>query len=184
MVAQGWAQAAQAAGWQAQLAHALFTCGALNDRRGESDAAVDCYQEARRVAVAAGDFALGARAMAARAQNELVQGRHQIARRRAETACQLARCHRASDAEARGLEVMAHVAARAGDWHGMLAAAQAGMAAAERGRERLAFMSPLLLIVSDAQNKLGRPKQAREAATRALDLALHTGQRFVQGSIG
>jgi hypothetical protein len=57
-VAQGWARAAQAAGWHGEYAHALHSCGMLHDRRGEPDAAVGCFRQERREAAAAGDLAL------------------------------------------------------------------------------------------------------------------------------
>jgi tetratricopeptide (TPR) repeat protein len=181
-VAQGWARAAQAASWPGEHARALHHCGLLHDQRGEPDAAAGCLRQARREAAAAGDLAFAARVMAERARTELHQGRVRVARRRAEAARQLADRHHAPRSEASALGVLAGLAGRVGDWEGALAAASAGAAAAERSGDR-GLLALLLEWLSDAQQELGRVGQARETATRALELARQAGDRVHEGSI-
>jgi len=181
-VAEGWARAAQAAGWQGEHADALNHCGMLLNRRGELDAAARSYRRARRVAAAAGNLALAARAQALRAQVELNQGRVRVAQRRAEAARQLAHQHNAVSAEAAALDVLAEIAGRAGNWEGALAAAASGVAAAERAGDR-ELLAWLLDRLSRAQQRLGRVTQARVTAARALQVARQTGSRTPEGWI-
>jgi tetratricopeptide (TPR) repeat protein len=181
-VAQGWARAAQAAGWQTEYARALRRCGGLHERREEPDAAIECYRQARRVAVTVGDLGYAARVMADRARVELMQGRLGLARRRAQTARRLASRERALEAEAVAWQVLTDVARGIGDWEGARAAAEAGAAAAEAVGDHFAFVV-LLRSLSTAQLFLGQAGQARETDEWALEVALHNGIRYAEGWI-
>jgi hypothetical protein len=179
-VAQGWARAAEAAGWRLQLALALRYWGQLHERRGEDDAALALYRRARREAVAAGELPLAARTMGDRASMELGQGWVRLARRRAQAARQFAHRHHAPFAEAAALEVLAAAAVRVGDWQGAHAAAKDGVAVADDAGDllRLSLLLPRLV---EAQEALGLTEQARATVDRALDAARQVGARSLEG---
>jgi hypothetical protein len=181
-VAQGWARAADAAGWQVQHADAVRTCGGLYRRRWELDAALECYRQARRLAVAADDIRLAAWAMADRAMVELLQRRFRVARRRAETARQLALRHGAWGAEAQALEVLTRTALHDRDWDRALEAADAGTKAAELYGDPIQLVT-MLWGLSKVQWRSGQKGPARETGARALEVALNAGHRYDEGWI-
>jgi tetratricopeptide (TPR) repeat protein len=104
-----------------------------------------------------------------------------LARRHAEVARALADRHHAYDAAASALRVVAVLGLGAGDVEGALAAATAGVAAADRaGDPRLHAL--LLELLSDAQESCGRLAQARDTAARALTIARQASYRETEGT--
>jgi tetratricopeptide (TPR) repeat protein len=179
-MAEGWAQAAQAAGWQVEHARALYHCGLLHEWRGNEDAAISCLRLARRIASRNGDVTVAAEAIAARAKVEAGQGRVRLAWRRAETARQLARDHRAFAAEAAALVVLTNLAMRSRDWKRAWTVAKAGVSAAERAGDHHGLVG-LLRALGKTQEQLGQVGQARATLARALRVARNTGSRRGEG---